>query len=96
MMTIDLPPDIEARLKGEANRRGLKAEDYAQKLIVEHLPLKKAASSLAELFSEWTVEDGTSDPAEIARRNEEVEEFKQAMKQNRLEMEGPNSRRPFP
>jgi hypothetical protein len=52
--------------------------------------------SLAELFAQWHAEDGTNDLAEIARRNSEVEEFKRAMNLNRLEMEGPSSRIPFP
>ena len=97
-MTITLPPEVETRLKNEARRHGLNAERYATKLIVEHLPPAppQASQSLAELFTQWSAEDATDDPQEIARRNQEVEEFKQAMNRNRLEMEGPGSRTPFP
>jgi len=96
MITIALPPEIEDRLKGEASRRGLAAEEYAQKIIIEHLPVSNATASLSDLFAEWDAEDHTDDPAEIARRNQEFEEFKASMNRNRLEMEGPGARRLFP
>lgn len=95
-MTLDLPPETEARLKSEASRRGLAAEAYVQKLISEHLPPAPEKQSLADLFAQWEAEDGTDDPVEIARRNQEVEEFKQAMNKNRQEMEGVGSRKLFP
>ena len=95
-MTITLPPDIETRLKGEASRHGLPAEDYARKLIAENLPSTSESQSLAKLFADWNAQDSTNDPAEIARRNQQVEEFKQAMNRNRMELEGPDSRKPFP
>jgi hypothetical protein len=72
------------------------AEEYVKKLILEHLPPAENGQSLAGLFAGWEAEDGTDDPAEIERRNREVTEFKQAMNRNRLEMEGPASRKPFP
>jgi hypothetical protein len=96
MITIALPQEIEDRLKGEAFRRGLAAEEYAQKIITDHLPMSKTSASLSELFSEWEAEDHTDDPAEIARRNQEVEDFKEAMNRNRIEMEGPGARKLFP
>ena len=96
MLTIKLPPEVEKRLQGEASRQGLAIEDYAKKLIVEHLPAEKSGQSLAELFAEWEAEDATDDPVEIARQQQEVEEFKQAMNRNRLEMEGEGSRKLFP
>jgi hypothetical protein len=64
--------------------------------ILRQLPPPDAGQSLADLFAEWDGEDGTDDPAEISRRNQEVEEFKEAMNRNRTEMEGPGSRKLFP
>ena len=96
MLTITLPPEIESRLIGEASRRGIAVEAYAQKLIADHLPLVEQGNLLGDLFAAWESEDGTADPVEISRRNLEVEEFKQAMNANRAEMEGPGSRRPYP
>ncbi len=96
MLTIKLPPDVEKRLEGEASRQGLAAEEYAKNLIVEHLPAPKDSKSLSELFDEWAAEDATDDPMEIARRNQDVEEFMEAMNRNRREMEGEGSRKLYP
>jgi hypothetical protein len=96
MMQIALPPEVEEKIRGEAVRHGLPAETYLEKLITEHLQPKQAGKPLKELFASWKAQDGTSDPAEIARRNLEVEEFKQAMNRNRPEMEGENARRLYP
>lgn len=96
MLSIALPPEIESRLKGEASRQGLAAEELVRKLIVEHLQPVGEEESLETMFGRWEAEDGTDDPSEINHRNQEVEEFKQAMNRNRLEMEGPGSRKPFP
>ena len=96
MLTIELPPDVEKRLQGEATRQGLAAEDYVKKLIVENLPSHETAQSLTDLFAEWEAEDATDDPAEIARRNREVEELLQALDRNRREMEGEGSRKLLP
>lgn len=95
-MTIALPPEIEDRLKGEALRHGLPAEEYAKKLILEHLPPAGNGESLTDLFAKWDAEDATSDPAEIARRDRELEEFKDSMNRNRQDMEGPGARKLFP
>jgi HEPN domain-containing protein len=95
-MTIELPAEIEARLKGEAQRQGVPAEQYAKQILVEHLGRPGATQSIEELFAEWEAEDHTDDPDEISRRNEEFEEFKKAMNQNRLDSEGPNARKLFP
>ncbi len=95
-MTIALPPEIETRLKGEALRHGLAAEEYATKLIVEHLPPVPNTASIAELFARWEAEDHTDDPEEIEQRNQEAEEFIQTLNRNRIEMEGPGTRRLIP
>jgi hypothetical protein len=96
MIQLALPPDIEARIKGEASKQGLLPEAFIQKLIIERFPPADSNASLSNLFAEWAAEDFTDDPAEIAKRNEEVEEFKEAMNRNRLDMEGPDARKPFP
>lgn len=97
-MTITIPADLETRLRSEAARLGIEPEQYATRLIADSLAPSPSpgGQSLHDLFAQWDAEDQTGDPAEIARRNEEFEEFKRAMNRNRLESEGPNARIPFP
>jgi hypothetical protein len=95
MMTIALPPEIEERLQGEASRCGLGVEELAAKLIAEHLSPAAGGGALGDLFARWEREDATVDPQELARRQRELAELKEAMNRNRLEMEGPDSRKPF-
>ena len=95
MLTITLSSELEKRLKDEAERAGLDPGAYAQRLIAENLH-GRATQTLGDLFTEWETEDATDDPAELARRNAEFEEFKQNMNQNRIDSEGPGARVPFP
>ena len=94
-MNITLPPEIESRLLSEASRRGLAAEEFLRKLLADQLPPSNGGWSLVELFAQWEADEGTTDPIEIARRNAEVEQFKKAMNESRVEMEGPGSRKLF-
>jgi hypothetical protein len=95
MVTIALPPEVEERLLGEASRRGLGVEELAAQLIAERLSPAAGAGALGDLFAQWEREDQTADPLELARRNRELDELKNALNRNRLDMEGPHSRRPF-
>jgi hypothetical protein len=100
-MVITIPPDLEARLRGEAARRGEDAAEYARRLIERGLAPPAAnggrdnRASLAVL-DQWERQTATTDPAELARRNAEFEAFKEAMNRNRLEAEGPDARKVFP
>jgi hypothetical protein len=95
-MTIALPDALEKRLRAQAARLGLQADQYAADLLARHLPAEPREQSLADLFAEWAADDATDDPAELARRNAEFEGFKQEMNRARRESEGPNARIPFP
>ncbi len=105
MLKLNLSQEIETRVREEAMRRGIAAEDYAAHLVADSLPSPSAPEpsaaaaaehSLSDLFSKWAQDDETEDPTEIERRNAEFEELKEAMNQSRLEMEGPNSRKLWP
>ena len=96
MLTITLPEETEARLKKIASKRGeLGPAEYALLFIENELTRIETDPTLA-LFEQWEREQATDDPDEIARREKEWEEFKEEMNRSRLEMEGPNSRKPFP
>ena len=92
-LTLDLPAELETRLRSAAQSRGVAPEEWVKAMLEQNLPLPKTkgANSLAELFAQWEAEDATDDPAEIARRQKEWEELKQAMNENRG-----SYRKPFP
>ena len=93
-MTITLTPEVAARLKAEAHRRGINVDQYAAQLIEEGLP--KADDATLALLRKWREEDATDDPEEIARRQQEGEEFMRSLARSRIEMEGPNARKLWP
>lgn len=98
-MTISLTADLEARLNQEAARRGLTPSDYAVELLERSLPGPPSGhpnQATLDLLAKWDQEDATDDPEEIARRQREAEEFMQNLNRNRIEMEGPNSRKLWP
>jgi hypothetical protein len=96
MLTITLEPETESRLQGAASRLGVNAAEYAKKLIEDGLRKPPVDQVTIDLLDKWDREEATDDPEEIARRQKEFEEFKEAMNRNRLEMEGPLARKIYP
>jgi hypothetical protein len=95
-LTIDLNAEAELRLKTAASRQGLEPEAYTKQLIERNLPATDEApidQATLDLLARWDAEDATTDPEEIASRRQEVHEFKNAMNENRLRSDGPNSRK---
>jgi hypothetical protein len=87
-LTIDLPPDIEARLKREAERKGEQPADVARRLIENGLPAPTPSPQYEytkALFEQWAKEDATDDPEEIAAAERELEEFKARINSYRAE-----------
>lgn len=60
-LKIELPSELEQRLSGEADRRGVPAEILTLELLDEHLPSSRRQAELVSLLKSW-VEDG--DPEE--------------------------------
>src|SRR2546421_13049695 len=93
-MTIVLRPELETRLKQEAQRRGVDVSEYASRLIDEALSsspsLPRPDQATLDLFDQWDQEEATDDPAEIERRRRETQEFMVSLAQSRIEAEGPN------
>jgi hypothetical protein len=84
--TIDIDDGLQARLEEEARRRGVAAADVARQLIEQGLPPGNGNvpnRATLELLAQWDREDETTDPAELARRRQELEELKQALNDNR-------------
>ncbi|HWE02264.1 MAG TPA: hypothetical protein VG326_07605 [Tepidisphaeraceae bacterium] len=86
--------------RNASDQRGFparEAADFAVKLIEAALrPKPVVDQATIDLLDKWDREQATDDPKEIARRQQEVEEFKEGMNRNRLEMEGPLSRNIYP
>lgn len=88
-LRINLNLEAESRLKTAATLRGVEPEVYARQIIEENLLSGGASGSdqkTLELLARWDAEDATSDPDEIASRDNEIEDFKQSMNENRAKM----------
>ena len=95
-MTIHLPPDLEDRLKHEASRQQMEPSEYAAKLLSDALDRGATNQATLELLSQWDAQEATDDPAEIAARNREFEDFRQAINRTRQESQGPDARKVYP
>ena len=95
-LTLNIPAELESRLREQAGRAGLDPAEYARLLIERSLPETGASQGLLDSFSRWEAEDATDDPAELTRRRREVEDFMRGMNRSRVESEGPAARKPYP
>jgi hypothetical protein len=95
-LSLDIPTDLEVRLRDEAARAGMSPEEYVRRLIERTIPAAGAARYTLDLFAQWEAEEATSDPAELERRRHEAEAFMEGMNRNRIESEGPAARKPYP
>ncbi len=77
-ITIDLKPEVTARLIEQAKASGLALADYLAKLV-ERVVGAPGHETAAELLTRWEKEDLTDEPAEIEARRVEWEETKAAL-----------------
>jgi hypothetical protein len=96
MLVLTLPEDIESRLKSIADRLGIDPADYANKLLARALPPAKVDQATLDLLARWDIEDQTDDPKEIAKRQKDFEDLKNALNETRRITEGPDARMIFP
>lgn len=52
-LVIDLPPEVEEQLRGEAAREGIAVEQYARRLLEEHAPAAGERFRAARTREEW-------------------------------------------
>ena len=64
---LSLPPNLEERLKQEADRRGLAPDACALQTLEQHLPatLDRQTAALA-MLEKWHTEDAALSPEEAA------------------------------
>ncbi|HZF40808.1 MAG TPA: hypothetical protein VE715_18450 [Blastocatellia bacterium] len=58
-ITLTLAPELEFKLKQEADRRGLPPEQYALEALDEHVAqaARERAENIAEMFRQWNEEE---------------------------------------
>jgi len=85
-LMIDIPAEMERRLKSEAARLGIDESEYAQRLIERGLPpiTPSVDQATLDLIAKWDAEDATADPAELARRRRQWEEFRKSLNDNSI------------
>lgn len=83
-LQIDLPPADEVRLKAEAERHGVRPEEFVRTLVRNALVVGPPDIETAALMDEWIARDATDDPEELARGERSLEAFKSAMNETRL------------
>jgi hypothetical protein len=81
-VTIDLKPELEARLQEQARARALTLDDYVAKLVEEAAGAAKNRAAM-ELLASWETEDATEDTAELEARRADWEALKAAMNEGR-------------
>jgi hypothetical protein len=72
-LQLNLPLELQERLRQEAQRRGEPAEAVALRLLDEHLPppLDARRAAAIAMLEQWMAEDATLTPEE----SEQAEEF---------------------
>jgi hypothetical protein len=96
VLNVPLPPELENRVKGFAERLGVDPLDYARSLIERGLPPAGPDVATLRLIKQWDAEDETTDVNEISRRAREFEELKAAINETRAKTEGSNGRTIYP
>jgi hypothetical protein len=84
-LMLELPAALEECLKKEAEKRGVKPEEYARTLVEKGLSFGPPDEATLKLLRQWEERDATDDPEEIARRERDLEQFMAAMNQTRQE-----------
>ncbi len=84
-LKIDIPPELEARLKREALQHGVAEEEYARQLIDKNLaPAPACDQATLDLLAQWKAESHRASVEEIEQAKKEWEEFKKSMNENSM------------
>lgn len=81
-MHVPLTPETLEQLREEATRRGIGPAEYARQIIEQRLSASQTngpRQSVLEMLDEWDREDETDDRTEIAVRQQDFEQFKDAI-----------------
>lgn len=56
-VTLNLPPELEQRLRQEADRRGLTADEFTLQLLDRHFPSRERRLKAVAILQSWLDED---------------------------------------
>ncbi len=73
---LELPAQVEQRVRAQAAARGMSLTTYLESVIAESANRQLPGDPRLVLFAEWEAEDRTDDPQEIESRTREWEEMK--------------------
>ena len=91
---IQLDDPLADRLQQAATSEGTQPDIVAKRVLDEHLPRPNQAS--LALLAQWEADQATSDPAELARRQAEGEQFMRDLASARVNSEGSLARKLWP
>jgi len=77
MLTITVQGPLEDRLKQAAQLAPADPQTLAERVLDEHLPASNQRS--LELLARWEHDEATADPAELALRQSEGEQFMESL-----------------
>ncbi len=64
VLTLNLPPNLEKRLRQEVERRDTLADEYALQLLDQHLPPGDRHTELVNLLQSWIDEGDVEEQQE--------------------------------
>jgi DNA-directed RNA polymerase specialized sigma24 family protein len=77
-LTLELEPELDDTLRALADAEGVSVEQYLRRLISQALKGRSKQAAVG-LLQDWESEDATTDPDELARREHDWKEFREAM-----------------
>jgi hypothetical protein len=78
---VNLPPELEGRLKRAAEAEGVAEEQFVLQTLEQRLMDDRRQAAL-EMLRHWREEDATTDAAEIEERRRSWEAFKAGLNEH--------------
>jgi hypothetical protein len=69
-LQLNLPPDVENRLRVESDRRGMSPDAVTLRLLDEHLPPMDQSTGFLALLQQWQAEEAAMSDEEKASNAE--------------------------
>lgn len=80
-LIVNLPAELEGRLKRAAEAEGVAQDEYVLRTLVQRL-MDDGREDTLEMLRGWREEDATTDGAEIEKRRKSWEAFKDGMNEH--------------